>query len=790
MGSTGGTSFILALRHHFAKTAAEADSAMSPNENLLPLNPAEAIFAPFHDPFLADLVPFAFLPGNAVNGRSVPFWCWTMLQWDHCTPGTIAGTLELNTRIPGRPYDRLILCLTMPSGLSAQLHLPFEDGAWKPEGAAWQGNNERQEISFTLPAGGAAGLRVEFTASEPGAMAVGLAWFGVQNSTLLGQIERQRCRRDPGWPGWIKPESEWTLDRTHCGLLFDGPQWEAFRQKKNVPAWRETWALLQERAERALAYAPEEVVGDFLPWQDHRYIRMREHGRPALYLDGPVLAFVGVVNRDGRMVRHALRCLLSIIHARSWTCSEECRVPGSTWDTRCFLEEMYSTAATLMFDWLASALTDRARELFATRLWDNGLAVIERDLAKFEYVHHVNQGPWFGRGRLLAGLVLETLWPRMGDQPDRALKDLVGDLGGYLLPDGGADEGPMYHALTLEVTLVPIIAYARRRGLEAQSLLPEPLKRMGDYYRALASGRPGFFIPDGDCANDEIIADNMPILARLFPDGRFDDLLAVSLPRRRPFTYIQHYGGTGLFSFILGPTDIPPVRNIAPAFSLLPFTGIASGRIHSGERSLRWQLNGSKANPHHAHRDKGALLVEVDDEPLFVDRGVVRYEDPRCMPMKSAEMHNVLTPSRDGKTAMDQTLPTQPMIPQAAGSERSFSASLDIQPAWPGIFRQYRRLVEAENPEGWTVSDKGEFLQSGFLSFHLHSPFPFLLEGGRILAGPPGRRVEIVAPWASHVAQKAELIDCNYRHIHHLQIWSGMVVNFDLRTLFRRVAAD
>ena len=760
---------------------------MNPNEALYPLNPAEAIFAPFHDPFIADLVPYSFHPEGAVNGRTTPFWCWTMLQWDDCAPGTVTGVLEVGRPIPGLPYDRLILCLTMPSGLSAQLQLPGEGNGWRAVGQPWHGNNDRQELDFPLPPGGAAGLRVEFRAAERGAMAVGLAWFAVQNSGLLSLMEAQRPRRDPAWEGWIRPEAEWTLGKPHCGLLFDGADWAVFRSRKDVPAWRETWALLEERAGKAMDYAPEEMVQDYLPWQDRRYIRRREHGRPALYLDGPVLAFVGIVNHDTRMVRQALRCLLSILHARSWTCSEETRVPGSAWDIRCFLEEMHATAVTLMFDWLASALTDRARELFANKLWDNGLSFIERDLAKFDYVHHCNQGPWFGRGRLLGGLVLETLWPRMAGHPDRAFKELREDLESYLLPDGGADEGPMYHAQTLETTLVPIIAYARRRGLDVRSLLPGAIGRMGDYYRALASGRPGFFVPDGDCANDEIVADTMPIVAGLFPDGRFDDLLAVGLPRRRPFTYIQSYGGTGLFAFMLGPASIPSVRSLAPAFTVLPHTGIASGRVSAGGRSLRWQLNGSKVNPHHAHRDKGAFLIELDDEPLFIDRGVVRYEDPRVMPMKSSEMHNVLTPSLNGSTFLDQAPPPQPMIPRAGSEGLSFRAELDLEPVWRGVFRSYRRALEGLDPEGWTVLDEGSIAQEAQLVFHLHSPVPFTIEDGRILAGPEGRRVEIIASWAVRAVQRIALIDCNYRPIHHLEVWSRPVTGFKLPTTFRRV---
>ena len=755
---------------------------------LYPLNPAEAIFAPFHDPLLAGLIPTSFEHRQAVNARVVPFWCWTVVTWDDCDPRLMVATLEVRQRLPSRPYDRIICCLTVPSGVTAQVQLLNGKGEWTLAGEPWAGNNQRQEVDVPLPAELQNGIRLVFGATEPGPKSIGLAWLGVQNSSLSAEILRNRSHLDPEWNGWIKPLETWKLDEPACGLLFAGDHWGKLRSKRKMAAWQPTWDLLTERAANAMKYAPEDAVGDFLPWQDERYIRARERGRPALYLDGPVLALVGIVERDMAMVRQAVRCLLAIMHARSWACSEECRLPGSSWDIRCFLEEMYSTAVALMYDWLASTLTDRARELFATKLWDNGLAVIERDLAKYEQVHHIIQGPWFGRGRVLGGLLLETLWPRMGKYADRACDELRQDLSSYILPDGGVDEGPMYLALTLEVTLVPIIAYARRRNLPARALLPAAIGKVGNYFEALACGRPGRFVPDGDCANDEIVADSIAVLAELYPDGRFNGLLASSLPRKRPFSYIQHYGGTGLYAFILGPSEILPHQTQASSRHVLEHTGIASGRIEANGSSLRWQVNGSKANPHHAHRDKGAVLIELDDEPLFVDRGVVRYEDPRVMAMKRADMHNVLVPTKDGVTPLDQQLPTQALNPIVSTDTQATSVSIDLQSVWADSFRYYRRSFEAGDPSAWSVTDKGELSAVGRVTFHLHSPNPFVQTKGRVFATAGDQRVEILAPWATYVLQTVDLIDCNYQPIHHLQIWSGHVTRFDLVTTFRRVA--
>ncbi|MFM8763540.1 MAG: heparinase II/III family protein [Spartobacteria bacterium] len=63
---------------------------------------------------------------------------------------------------------------------------------------------------------------------------------------------------------------------------------------------------------------------------------------------------------------------------------------------------------------------------------------------------------------------------------------------------------------------------------------------------------------------------------------------------------------------------------------------------------------GSKARPRHAHFDKGGFHIEVDGEAAFVDRGMVRYDDPRLALLKRTENHNTLAPSFDGITTVEQ----------------------------------------------------------------------------------------------------------------------------------------
>jgi hypothetical protein len=96
-------------------------------------------------------------------------------------------------------------------------------------------------------------------------------------------------------------------------------------------------------------------------------------------------------------------------------------------------------------------------------------------------------------------------------------------------------------------------------------------------------------------------------------------------------------------------------------------------------------------------------------------------------------------------------------------------------------------VLKGRDLEGWTVLDEGAVAEEAALVFHLHSPAPFLIQGDRVIAGTEGRRIEIIAPWAVRSAERIALIDCNYRPIHHLQLWSRPVTAFSLLTTFRRV---
>ena len=355
------------------------------------------------------------------------------------------------------------------------------DGNWHALGDPVSGDSKRIEVTRPTGAGTLTGLRIVVTALEDEPKQVALQWWGVGDSDLVDRLEKARPSFNGQWEGLLLPEDSWGEPQFARGLLFNESDLPGLRSKANRPTWRGHFEKLETRARQSLAHDPLKDLGDFLPWSDYRYLRAREQGREPWTAEPVLCALVGLVREDRDLIRHALHYLMCFVHTRNWCQSAESRARGSTWDQRCFLEEMSTTTCALLYDWLYFALTDRARDLVRTAIWDKGVSQIQRDMVKWEYVYTINQGPWFCRARIMAGLVLERDWPRVRPYTEQAFADIQEGMANYILPDGGVDEGVGYFSVTLQAVIPALLAYARVRERDIQEVLPSRLARSGDF---------------------------------------------------------------------------------------------------------------------------------------------------------------------------------------------------------------------------------------------------------------------------------------------------------------------
>ena len=724
---------------------------------LFPLNAAEVIIAPLHDPMIEPALDVT------VQGcRREDAWGY-ILKWDDCKAGEVAGMLMFRCEVPVGRFDRVIAALTVPPDVGVTFEACL-DGAWT--GAEWRGTGARFEPELPLRPGMLTGIRLTLRPHAAGTRSATVSWFAMADSALRERMESARLPADSTWPGLITAEGgEPVFAR---GLFFDAADLPALRAKKELPGWRDHFAVLEARARRFAERVPEDDLGEFLPWSDTRYLRAREQGREPYFWEALTVGFVGLVNNDHALMRQALRYLMCMVHTTHWCQSAESRLRGSTWDQRCFLEEMTVTACATLLDWYAWALTPRAQDLVRQAIWDKGLAIIERDMMKFEYLYAMNQGPWFCRARVLGGLILECEWPRVGDYVDRAVAAQREGLRNYILPDGGTDEGVGYWSLTMSCVLPALLAYGRARKIDVRSWLPD----CENFLAVMSAVKPGNVLLDGDNSTDYLVGDTVPILAGLLPQSRYAQIASACLLQERPPTYFHQYVSEGVFGFIYGPDRLERAKSIVPVFARLEHTG----QLTSCRGGVRLHLTGCKARPSHSHRDKGAFTLELDGEPVLIDRGQVRYDDARVHLMRRSALHNVITLESN----TDQALPTEPVIPEGHGDERTLHASIDLSHVWREHMESCRREIRSDAPEWFVVRDTGILKLPGRIAFHLHAPRPFVI-------GPQGAvldRLRITAAWAEAITQSEDLIDCRLEPVYHLIILSSTVTAFNLETRY------
>jgi len=771
---------------------------------------AEVIVAPFHDPVIVPTLKYELKPQSGSDAQFDIFWCWSRIHWkrakagdcvaDFSVPLSVCMDERSGFRIQGSEkkdpdstslnpeprtlnsgqYDRVIAAVTVPKDVSIAVAARV-DGKWFTR-ARERGSGLRLEYAIDVSGKQLQEVRLQLFAENSGPAVVMLSWIAVADTAMLETLSRGGMRYDEDWAGLIKPVEEWKAPRFARGLMFDESHLEILRQRRTHPDWREHFLILEDRAKQAMQRRPEEIIGDFLPWSDLRYVRQRDHGREPYHHHAQLLALVGLINEDQAMIRHALRFLMCMIHTPNWCQSAESRVRGSTWDQRCFMEEMTTTSVCLIADWLDAALTDRARDLIAHSIWDRGLAFIERDCMKHEEVHHINQGPWFCRARVLGGLMLERIWPRVGNLVDRAIADLRADLENYILPDGGTDEGVGYWSLTLHAVLPALMAYARSRKLDVRTLLPKSFAESERFLATMSSTTPGNVLMDGDNSTDYLVGDTIPILAQLFPQSVYARIARATLLRERPPTYFNQYVLDGLLGFALGPESFQEPENVVPTFSRLTHVGQLTSFRSAGARSTRIHVTGCKAKPSHSHLDKGAFTLEMDGVPLLIDRGTIRYDDSRCGLMHQSYLHNVLTPVAADGTFPDQDRAQTPVIPQGHGDENRLEVEIDFGCVWNDWMLSCSRRIVSQSADQILIEDHAKLRRKGRVAFHLQAMAPFHIDGSRVWLEYRGNILEIHFPWASDLSVHQELIDYDFRPVWRLTAVSAEGESFELTT--------
>lgn len=775
---------------------------------VFPLDPgmAEYVFAPFFDYEHSPSIPIEIDPSSTATVIRETEWCWTKVVWSNGRPNDVAVMCRCFAPFDADHHDQVVAAVAVPKGATVEFALIAANGGilgnWsKP----FAGTGIRQEVvlgirsmlaSIKSPralarliglrplAFGGVAIRVSSSVSDPGVLT--LSWLGLRNSDAYAMLHRPQMRSLPDWSSWILDRRLWAEIAPQHGLLFGKEEIQQVRVKKDLPAWKEHFALLEDRARQFLERVPEDDLGDYLPNHDMRFTRAREVPARAWHWEALVLAFVGLVNDDEKMIGHALRYLMCMIHTQNWADSAEQRIPSSTWNQRSFLEEMTTTSVAILVDWLGFALTPQAKSLARQALWTRGMAPVQRDLFQFDYMHKMNQGAVFCRALIMGGLTLEREWPRARKVADEAFQTMKTVLTGYIKSDGGMSEGPGYLCQTMTAALWAIIAYSRARGLDWREEAKQLFGSVESYVRVMAASRPGQCVPSGDCRLEWFSGDPIPMFAALFPDSAYADILMECLTNG----WVHELTGTlrgsgGMVGMVYGPDVVKPSRGIAAPSLWLPESGKCSRIKSIYGRQVRLWVTTSMFGATHSHLDHGGFVLEIDEKPVFVDRGMAEYwKTDVTHLMKRSCFHNVLTPILQDGTYADQGTPPAPWSKDELTGSPSTALHVPGQGVWPDAMLAYERIFDMSDAagSGFVVRDSGQLLTRGRVAFHLHTRYPFNRNGNRVEAEVAGVLCSVSFPWAKEVIVEKSIPDFAGREIWHVCAISEETIAFDLET--------
>lgn len=728
-----------------------------------PINAAEAIFEAFFDETLSGLPQWRIHAGGAEGLVVVQKWAWVQYDWQRPPADANSPALRMSRElaVDCADYDALMFSLTAPPGARVALIAGTDAGERRSLSTPF----EAQKRELLLPLDGARRLQsltleIHADAARSAGSACGwFNWIGLQHGPTLERYLRQFSRFDERWEDYLKPESyEPTFEPTY-GLHLTGAELAEARTAlaqgggpRSSPLW--------ELAEDARKVAPERMTTEYVNfWNDTRFNRVRDTGN-LLLTNGANAAQAAVLFRDKALSRLAARYAMCLAHATRWDPSFLSWMAGCKWEHRAFVPSLVMYDCALILDLCGEWFTDYGRQLILRRLAEEGQGTNNYNAWWYVYIFWCNQTAWFMPGRMLAYLVLEKALPvrwepypkpdqsRVAPYTDLALADLQDNLAKILLPDGGYTEGPGYFVFTARQALITFYYYARARGLDARTLVPQALYAtavMAETLVSTADDSQMILICDAQCVPQEGAA----FLAWLMPDSHWVTIFRKSIARTggQPISILAQNLAREV------PADGPVLRPLVD----MPTIGQMASHRRLGGEWVKLFLMGNQSGASHTHEDKGSFVLEFAGDTFAKDFAICDYSNPLADMMKHAQRHNMLTPLTAGGA---RPKPKNPIFaditPRGRGDETAFHATMELTAGWEDWFTQWTRTWDAPTADTLTITDEWTVTQGDGVIFNWTTPLPITLEAKNRRAVIQGRRGRAILSWAAGIEAVVE----------------------------------
>ena len=723
---------------------------------VVPINVAEAIIEPFWDSMTNGFKLWSIDPGTAYGLRVSQEWCWVVFEWQRRPESGPALRMTRRFDVDCRNYDRLVVSVMVPQGSVLRITAGTDKGIRRFHSPP--APPLKQEHVLVLD--GATRMEdvtLEIDAAADGTAMGWLNWIGLQDSRRLEEYLRGWDRFDDRWEGYLKPESYEPSFVPSYGMVFSGQELDALRRRHGQVFAGGKDSPFVESVALACEAPPERLIGEFVNfWNDTRYNRVRDHGKHIL-THGPNAAVAAHLLRDKSLLRLAARYALSIGFCTHWDDGFICRFHGSTFDHRCFVESLCAYDVAAILDLAGEMFTRLGREYLMRRLSTEGLAAIQYNTWRCEWIFGCNQLAWFTPGRMLAMGVLEKHWPRVREYRQIAYRELVESLNRTILTDGGYAEGPTYFRCVGRDAGLGLYHYSRSEGKNLPDVVPDAMKRCGDFGEAIIStDESADVIPicDAGSAHEPI---SQVMMAHALPHSAWTRMCRKTLNNSSEWLSKTLQGRVvpnmldNAIAWQIGQS-LDLLADSPKPFLFLPDMGVMTSLRTVGGLAVKILIPGNKAGTGHAHEDKGSFILEFAGQTFAIDPGTCSYADPLAGILKHCQRHNMLLPVGMSERACPANPLPVDVKPVGRGDETSFHAHIDASPGWEAYFKTWRRTWDSPDPANLVITDEYELASGEGVEFLWQTHLPVQVSGKTItLTGRLGQAV-IQAP-----------VDCSVR---------------------------
>jgi hypothetical protein len=718
---------------------------------IIPINEAEAILEPFWDSTQSELNQWTIELGASHGLVVSQRWDKVAYEWVRRPDKGPALRMSRCCDVACDDYDRLVLSVMAPEAAVIRLMASTDRGECRTE--AKQSGPKKQEIAMDLA--GATLLKsvtIEIEAAGDGIAQGWFNWLGLQHSGRLARMLKRHSVWDARWEKHLKDESYEPQFAPAYGLVLNGDELNTLRERHAALTADGSASPFVTAAEAASARAPETMIHDFVNfWSDTRYNRVRDHDSFILN-HGLNAAIAGHLLKDKRLLRLAARYALSIGVCKDWDDGFICRFPGSTFEHRSFVQSLCAHEVAGILDLAGECFTDLGRDFLLRRLAEEAIGTIQFNTWKHDYIFKCNQLAWFTPGRMLALGVMQRHWPRVRSYMDIAYAELCENLERSILPDGGYIEGPMYFRCIGRDAGLGVYYYSRALNRPLSELVPEPMRRCGDFGEAVIStDEESDVIPICDAIKAHEIA-SQAMMGALLPESAWARMLRKTVARSGGWPI----GGGGHGSSVPAMVDAAiswglierlPAENSAPQpLVSLPMMGPLVSQRKLGGAWVKLFIQGNRANAGHTHEDKGSFILEFAGETFALDPGSCDYSLPLATELTNCERHNMLVPfGVSGRPHPTCPLPAD-VKPVGKGDAVSFHAELHVTPGWESYYRRWHRTWDSPSADVLTITDYYELTVGEGVEFYWQTRLPVTIDGSRAVISGVRGRVELTAP--------------------------------------------